>query len=469
MTLHYQSHGFDSTQQSTDRRIITETDILNDLFFARSQMGMSLAFHIIFAVIGMAMPLLMAVSEGCYLWTKKPIFLELSKRWAAGTAILFAVGAVSGTVLSFELGLLWPKFMLYAGGIIGMPFSLEGFAFFTEAIFLGIYLYGWNRVSPVLHWLAGIVVAVSGVLSAIFVVLANSWMNAPAGFDVVNGQMVNINPIAAMLNPASLHETVHMVLAAYVATAFLVAGIHAFFLLRDPQSVFHRTSCSIALVVACISIPLQILSGDFAAREVAKLQPPKLAAMEAHYKTDKGVPLVIGGIPDDVTGKTKYALQIPYGLSMLVGYDPETTIVGLEDFPRDQWPNVRLVHWSFDIMVGTGFAMLAVAAWVAWTWWRTRRLPDNKWLLRALVCSAPLGFIAVETGWFVTELGRQPWIIYGFMRTRDAVTPMPGLVVPFTTFTIVYLLLAVIVIFLLRRQFMETRPRWIKKESVSHA
>jgi cytochrome d ubiquinol oxidase subunit I len=259
------------------------------------------------------------------------------------------------------------------------------------------------------------------------------------------------------------------VLAAYVATAFLAAGIHAFFLLRDPQSVFHRASCSIALVVACVSIPLQMLSGDFAAREVAKLEPAKLAAMEAHYQTSRGVPLVVGGIPDDATTTVNYGLQIPFGLSLLVGENPETKVVGLEDFPRDQWPNVRLVHWSFDIMVGTGCAMLAVAALVAWLWWRTRRLPDNKWLLRGLVCCSPLGFIAVETGWFVTELGRQPWIIYGVMRTRDAVTPMPGLVVPFTTFTLVYLLLAVIVIFLLRRQFMETRPRWIKKEPVSHA
>ena len=279
-----------------------------------------------------------------------------------------------------------------------MPFSLEGFAFFTEAIFLGIYLYGWKRVSPVLHWLAGIVAAVSGILSAVFVVLANSWMNAPAGFDVANGQLVNINPIAAMLNPASLHETIHMVLAAYVVTAFVVAGIHAFFLLRDAHSVFHRASCSIALVVACVSIPFQIFSGDFSAREVAKLQPPKLAAMEAHYQTGTGVPLVIGGIPDDAAGKANYALQIPFGLSILVGYNPATKVAGLEAFPRDQWPEVRLVHWSFDIMVGTGFAMLAVAAWVVWSWWRTRRLPDNKWLLRALVCSSPLGFIAVETG-----------------------------------------------------------------------
>src|SRR5246500_1903218 len=328
--------------------------MLNDLFFARSQMGMSLAFHIIFAVIGMAMPLLMVVSEGCYLWTRNSTYMELSKRWAAGTTILFAVGAVSGTVLSFELGLLWPKFMEYAGGIIGMPFSLEGFAFFTEAIFLGIYLYGWKRGFPVPHLLAGIVVAVSGVLSAVFVVLATSWMNAPTGFDMANGRPVNINPIAAMLNPASLHESIHMVLAAYVATAFLVAGIHAFFLLRDRNSVFHRASCSIALALACISIPLQMLSGDFAAREVARLEPPKLAAMEAHYQTGTGVPLVIGGIPDDVTGKVNYGLQIPFGLSLLVGYNPATKVIGLEDFPRDQWPNVRVVHWSFDLMVGAG-------------------------------------------------------------------------------------------------------------------
>src|SRR6202044_3678300 len=221
---------------------------MTDVLAARSQMAMSLAFHIIFAAVGVSMPLLMVLAEHRWHTTGDPTYLELAKRWAKGTAILFAVGAVSGTLLSFELNLLWPEFMKYAGAIIGMPFSLEGFAFFTEAIFLGIYLYGWNRVSPVLHWLAGIVVAVSGVLSAVFVVLANSWMNAPVGFDVVNGQPVNINPIAAMFNPASLHETVHMVLAAYVATAFLVAGIHAFFLLRDPQSVFHRASCGIALV-----------------------------------------------------------------------------------------------------------------------------------------------------------------------------------------------------------------------------
>ncbi len=226
--------------------------IMTDFFFARSQMAMSLAFHIIFAALGIGMPLLMAISEGVYLRTRNPLYLELSKRWAKGTAILFAVGAVSGTVLSFELGLLWPTFMKHAGAIIGMPFSLEGFAFFTEAIFLGIYLYGWDRISARMHWIAGVLVALSGMISGIFVVTANAWMNSPTGFEVVNGEIVNIDPIAAMLNPASLHEVIHMTLAAYVATGFAVAAVHAWFVLKDRNNQFHRTALGIALAVAAI-------------------------------------------------------------------------------------------------------------------------------------------------------------------------------------------------------------------------
>src|SRR4051794_13052690 len=195
---------------------------MSDLGFARAQMGMSLAFHIVFAAVGIAMPVMMAIAEGIHLRHPKPVYLELARRWANGTAILFAVGAVSGTVLSFELGLLWPKFMEHAGAIIGMPFSLEGFAFFTEAIFLGVYLYGWKRVPPFWHWVAGVIVAVSGIFSGIFVVMANAWMNTPAGFELIEGRFVNIDPIRAMLNPAALHETIHMMLAAYVATGFMV-------------------------------------------------------------------------------------------------------------------------------------------------------------------------------------------------------------------------------------------------------
>jgi cytochrome d ubiquinol oxidase subunit I len=429
---------------------------MSDFLFARSQMAMSLAFHIVFAALGIGMPLLMAIAEGMYLRTKQPVYLDLCKRWAKGTAILFAVGAVSGTVLSFELGLLWPGFMEHAGAIIGMPFSLEGFAFFTEAIFLGVYLYGWKRVSPLIHWLSGVVVAISGILSGIFVVTANAWMNAPAGFKIVDGKFADIDPIAAMLNPASFHEVVHMTLAAFVATGFMVAAVHAFFLLRDRSSPFHRAALGLALAVACISTPLQILSGDLSARAVARLQPAKLAAMEAHYRTKAGAPLVIGGIPQDQTMKTDYALKIPRGLSLLTAHDPNATVVGLEEFPRGQWPNVRVVHWSFDIMVSSGMLMLALTLCADVFWLKYRLLPDNRWLLRGLVAAGPLGFLAIETGWGVTELGRQPWIIYGVMRTREAVTPMPGLVVPFVIFTVVYIFLAIVVVFLLRRQFLET-------------
>lgn len=443
---------------------------MNDFFFARSQMAMSLAFHIVFAALGIGMPLLMALAEGMYLRTQQPVYLELAKRWAKGTAILFAVGAVSGTVLSFELGLLWPKFMEHAGAIIGMPFSLEGFAFFTEAIFLGVYLYGWNRISPRAHWISGVVVAVSGIFSGIFVVTANAWMNAPVGFKLVDGQITDIDPVAAMLNPASFHEVLHMTLAALVATGFLVAAVHAFFLLRDRSNGFHRSALGIALALACISIPLQMISGDLSARAVARLQPAKLAAMEAHYRTQTGAPLLIGGIPNDDKMETDYAIAIPHGLSFLATHDFNAKVVGLEEFPRDQWPNVRIVHWSFDLMVGSGMAMLAVAMWAGWLWWRHRRLPDSKWLLRALVAAGPLGFVAIETGWMVTEVGRQPWIIYGVMRTADAVTPMRGLVVPFSVFTALYIFLAIIVVFLLRRQFLETaRPDAAKSTEVDDA
>lgn len=430
---------------------------MSDFLFARSQMAVSLGFHIIFAVVGIGMPLLMAISEGLYLRTRNAVYLDLAKRWAKGTAILFAVGAVSGTVLSFELGLLWPEFMSYAGGIIGMPFSLEGFAFFTEAIFLGIYLYGWDRVPPLTHWIAGILVALSGMASGVFVVTANAWMNAPAGFDLVDGEIVNIDPIAAMLNPSSLQQVIHMTLAAYIATGLVVAGVHAYALLKDRESEFHRRAYSMALGVAVLCVPLQFVSGDYSAKVVAEIQPAKFAAMEGHYRTEARAPLTIGGLPDDDAMETRYALKIPGALSYLAHGDVDAEVTGLEDIPRDEWPNTTIVHWAFDVMIGCALLMLALVAVAAWSWIRRRRLPLSTRYLKAAVLASPLGFIAIEAGWIVTEVGRQPWIIYQIMRTEEAVTPMPGLVVPFTTFTLVYVLLSVIVVFLLRRQFRETR------------
>src|SRR5438093_12575767 len=409
---------------------------MTDFAFARSQMAMSLAFHIVFAAIGIGMPLLMALAEGLYLRTRDRGALELARRWAKGTAILFAVGAVSGTVLSFELGLLWPRFMEFAGPIIGMPSWLEGFAFFTEAIFLGIFLYGWDRISSRAHLWAGVAVAVSGVASGIFVVIANAWMNAPTGFELVNGQAVNVQPLAAMANAAALSQALHMTLAAFAATGFAVAGIHAFLLLKDPANAFHRRALEIALLVGAPAAVLQPISGDISARHVAAHQPVKLAAAEALFRTEAGAPLTLGGWPDVARGETRFALTIPYALALLAVDDPHARAQGLDAVPRDLWPNVRLVHFSFDLMVALGTYLALVALWVGWLAWRRADFAHNRWLMRALALATPLGFIAVEAGWMVTELGRQPWVIYGVLKTRDAVTPMPGLAVPFVTFTL---------------------------------
>jgi cytochrome bd ubiquinol oxidase subunit I len=424
-----------------------------DLLAARSQMALSLGFHIIFAVVGIAMPVLMVVAEWRYHRTGDAGYLQLAKRWATGTAILFAVGAVSGTVLSFELGLLWPRFMDVAGPVIGMPFSLEGFAFFTEAIFLGVYLYGWERISRRAHIAAGIAVAASGAASGIFVVIVNAWMNQPAGIGgYVGGQLVGIDPLAAMATPAAFPQALHMTLASYASTGFAVAGIHAALLLRHPESLFHRRALSIALLVGAPAAILQPLSGDIAARFVAEYQPVKLAAMEGHFETMRGAPLHVGGWPDVARRETRWALKIPYGLSLLAFHDPNAEVAGLDQAPAEDWPPVAIVHVAFQVMIAFGSYMALVAIWALWWLWRDRAraaggdaTPDApgrpRLLLRALVLGAPMGFIAVEAGWVVTEVGRQPWTISGLLRTRDAVTPMPGLVVPFTIVTLVYVLL----------------------------
>jgi cytochrome d ubiquinol oxidase subunit I len=425
---------------------------MSDFVAARSQMAMSLAFHIIFAAVGIGMPLLMVIAEGRWLRTRDDVYLTLAKRWAKGTAILFAVGAVSGTVLSFELGLLWPGFMRYAGAIIGMPFSLEGFAFFTEAIFLGIYIYGWKRVSARVHWLAGVMVAFSGAISGVFVVTANAWMNTPTGFRLENGRPVDIDPIAAMFNPSSFQQVLHMTIASYVATGAAVAGIHAWMLLRDHTNQFHRHALAIALAVAGIGALLQPISGDHSAKVVAETQPIKLAALEGQFKSERCAPLRIGGLPDPATETTRFAIEVPCGLSFLAYSNFNAEVKGLDSVPPADRPPVEIIHIAFQIMVAAGFALAGVGVLTAFLAWRSRRLPDARWLLWLLVAASPLGFIAIEAGWTVTEVGRQPWVVYNILRTADAVTPMPGLVVPFVTFTVLYLFLAVIVIWLLWHQ-----------------
>jgi cytochrome d ubiquinol oxidase subunit I len=435
-------------------RAIEEYAGVDDLMFARLQMAWSLGFHIVFAAVGIGMPLLMAIAEYRWLRGGSEVCRELTKRWAKGTAIFFAVGAVSGTVLSFELGLLWPGFMRHAGAVIGFPFSLEGFAFFTEAIFLGIYLYGWNRVRPWAHWWAGVAVAVSGAASAVFVVMANAWMNTPAGFDFdpVTGEFSDIDPIAAMFNPAWKAEVAHMLVAAYLATAVAAAGIHALQLLRTPQSAFHREALKITMAVGAVCAVLQPLTGDYAAKVVADTQPAKLAAMEGQFRTEASAPLRIGGWPNEEAMETGWALELPGLLSFLAQGDTDAVVLGLEEFPREDWPPVAVVHVAFQVMVALGMLMLAVSFWFVVAAWRARGRPFGRRLLWAIVLCSPAGMLAIEAGWIVTEVGRQPWIIAGVMRTSEAVTPMPGLVVPFVTFMVVYLGLAAVVVALLAGQ-----------------
>jgi cytochrome d ubiquinol oxidase subunit I len=434
---------------------------MSDLLAARAQMGTSLAFHIIFAALGVGLPLLMCIAEGLALRSKDPVWMALTRRWARASAILFAIGAVSGTILSFELGLLWPTWIKFAGAVIGPAFAFEGFAFFLEAIFLGLYLYGWERLSPRAHWLCSFPIWISGLFSAWFIVSANSWMNSPAGFTIKNGQINNIDPLQAMFNPSTPYETIHMILACYVATGFAVAAVYAFSMLRGKRDDYRRKGLMLALAMGAIAIPLQIVSGDANARFLYTSQPAKLAAMEGLFKTQSGAPLEIGGLADPTTGKVYYALEIPKGLSFLATFDPNATVKGLDAFAPQDRPNPLPVHTSFDGMVASGF----FALFVGWLFWliyfirRRRAIPENRWMLWGILLSGPLSFLAIELGWMVTELGRQPWVIYGILRTADAVTTAPWLNISFLVFTFVYVILAVALIFFLLRQARTPLPK----------
>jgi cytochrome d ubiquinol oxidase subunit I len=429
---------------------------MSDLFAARAQMALSLGFHIVFAEIGIAMPVLMVLAEWRWMKTGDDVYRQLARRWAKGTAVLFAVGAVSGTVLSFELGLLWPTFMRFAGPIIGIPFSLEGFAFFTEAIFLGVYLYGWDKISPLAHHTAGIIIAVSGAASAVFVVMVNAWMNTPTGIVMDGARVVAVDPIIGMFNPSTVQQAIHMLIAAYAATGFAVAGIHAAILLKAPRSALHIRALTLALIIAVPAAIIQPVSGDLSARVVARWQPVKLAALEGHFLTMRGAPLHIGGWPSEAESRTRYALKIPRGLSLLAFHDRNAEVKGLSDYPRDLWPPVAPVHVAFQLMVALGTAMALIGVWVVITLIRKRPVADSRLLLRAIMIATPFGFIATEAGWTVTEVGRQPWVVSGLVRTADAVTPMPHLVYPMTVFAVLYIGLAAVVVIVMRSIVGET-------------
>ncbi|WP_070137797.1 cytochrome ubiquinol oxidase subunit I [Crocinitomix algicola] len=425
---------------------------MDTLIAARMQMATSMIFHIVFAAIGMVMPFLMITAH--YKWIKsgKEHFLTLTKAWQKGVAIFFVVGAVSGTMLSFELGLLWPEFMKHAGPIIGMPFSLEGTAFFVEAIAFGFYVYGWQKIkNKWFHWTTGLIVGISGLASGILVVAANGWMNSPSGFTYKDGVFSNIDPIGALLNDAWFSQALHMSLAAFVAVGFAVGGLHLWQYHRKKNPILHLNAFKIALLYGSIAAILIPISGDIAAKDIAVRQPVKLAAMEAHYETEKGADLIIGGIVDEKAQSVDYAIHLPNALSFLAFGDFNAEVKGLNEFPKDEHPPVALTHYSFQVMVGIGTLLMLLGA-IYFLSMKRSNLIGKKWFIWAFVLATPLGFIALEAGWMVTELGRQPWIIQGIMKTKDAVTPIQGMQYSFYLYLLIYLGLSFTVFWLMNRQ-----------------
>ncbi len=416
---------------------------MDDLFAARALMGVSLGFHIIYATIGIGLPLMLMLAEGISLRTGDEQYRQMARGWIRPVGLLFAIGAVSGTILSFELGFLWPRFMERSGPLIGLPFWLEGYAFFLEAIFLGLYAYGGARLSHRTLFLCTIPLTLAAAASAVFVISANAWMNTPAGFRLEGGALVDVDPLQAMANPAWLHQALHGTLAAYTATGFAVAGIYALSLLRGRAPTYGKKALVLALAVASLSLPLMLVTGHHAAVFLATHEKAKLAAAEGLFESRSRAPLVIGGWPDPESKSIAYAIEIPGMLSFLAFGDVDAVVTGLDAFPPDEIPDPRLVHPFFNLMVAAFFVMAGGAAWFWWHLWRKGRESIPRSLLGALVLVAPFGMIALESGWLVTEFGRQPWIIHGVMRVEAGVTPNPGLGAVFLTFILVYAVLTV--------------------------
>lgn len=426
--------------------------MLESVFAARATFGGTLMFHIIFASLGVVMPFMMLVSHWFWLRRREAVYLALNKKWTSAFALTYAVGAVSGTVLTFSFGLLWPNFMNVAGPIMGYPLAIEVLFFLLEAIFLGIYVFGREQLSDWLHFLTGIPIFVGGFMSMIVVVLANSWMNTPVGFTLdAAGNVASVDILRAMFSPAWFYEASHMTFAAFEAVAFAFAAIYALGLLRGRRDEYHRRGLFVSMVVATLIAPVMIVSGDVVAKSLATEEPAKLAAIEPRFETERGAPLSIGGYPSVEEREVKYDIEIPYLLSILAFDDPNAQVTGLEAFPADERPDPRYVWWAFDSMVGIGFFLAFLSVWWWFAFWRARGIPQGRWLLRGVVLSGFLGFLAIELGWITTEGGRQPWAIKGIMKTAEGVTPAPGLFLAFVGFISLYVALGTIYVVLLRR------------------
>jgi cytochrome d ubiquinol oxidase subunit I len=427
---------------------------------ARIQMGTTLSFHIIFACFGIAMPAVVLIAHWRGLRHHDAVALLLARRWSKVMAVIFAVGAVSGTVLSYELGLLWPKLMSIYGPAFGIPFSIEAIWFFVEAIFTAVYLYGWRRMPAWLHWWTGVPLVISGILGAFSVVAANSWMNQPSGFTLTHGRITHVDPWAVIFNRATPYEVPHMILAAYMVSGFAIAGVYAVGLLRGRRDRYHRLGFLIPFLTAAAAAPVQVVFGDFVARAIERQQPQKFAAMELVDSTKSGVTEWIGGIY--LHGKVYLGIGIPDFDSILVGYSPHQRVVGWDKVaPGLRAPLPNLIHLSFDLMVALGIGLLVLSAWQVWFLKLHRRVLVTRWFLVPAALAGIAAVTAMEAGWLVTEVGRQPWVVYGLLRTSAAVTPSSGVPVTLGAVLGIYLVLTGVVVgvpWLMGRRWRQEGP-----------
>lgn len=408
------------------------------LLQARQMQALSFAVHIPLVCFGIAFPALLLFVEWLYLRTGDELYRTLARRWTKVMVALFAAGVVTGTILSFEMGLLWPEFTATFGSVFGLGFAVEGFSFFMEAIFIGIYVYGWNRLSPRAHFVSGIPIVISGFTGSLMVIAVNGWMNHPTGFRLANGKAVDVHPLHALFaNSYFWHELIHMYLAGYIVTGFLVAAAYAVGRMRGKWGRYERIAFAIPLTVAALASPVQVLVGDWNGREVAANQPTKLAAFEGLGKTTKGAPIHLLGWYTD--GQVRYGVPVPRLLSFLAYHDPNATVQGLDAVPANDRPPVNVVRVAFQTMVGIGTMLALLAVVFLFVRFRRKRLPESAWFYRAVAAAGPLSVVALIAGWVTTEVGRQPWVVYHVMRTSQAVTGAGGIPVGYGTLALVYL------------------------------
>jgi cytochrome d ubiquinol oxidase subunit I len=420
------------------------------LFEARQMQALSFAVHIPLVAFAISFPAMVLFVEWLGYRTGDRLYLTLARRWSRIMLALFAVGVITGTVLSFEMGFLWPNFTGTFGSVFGLGFAIEGFSFFIEAIFIGIYVYGWGRLSRRAHFLSGIPIVITGFTGSLMVIAVNAWMNHPGGFRLERGHVTDVHPVSALLGNSYLwHELIHMYVAGYIVSGFILAGVYAFGRLRGRWGRYERTALTVPLTIAALAAPVQILVGDWAAREVAKTQPIKLAALEGLYKTTRGAPEhVLGWYTNN---EVKYGIAIPHLLSLLSFHSFNAKVQGLATVPANQRPPVNVVRIAFQSMVGIGTLLALIGGVYLVIWIRRKRLPESAWFYRALVLAAPLSVVALVAGWVVTEVGRQPWVVYRVMRTAEAVTGASGIPVGYGALAAAYLVVACGLLWVLRR------------------